>query len=110
MATSILLSGACATGKSTLMTLGYRTLHLHFGRTATIDADTVLMMVDPRWELEHEERQLDLAGWQCWLLADSFFKHGFECVILGGNGWHTSIGWRSSGRDGTSLRHRAAAD
>jgi len=62
MPKSILLSGACGSGKSSLMTLGYRALEPHFGRTATIDADTVLTMVDPRWELEHEERQLDLAG------------------------------------------------
>jgi len=41
MPTSILLSGACATGKATLMTVGDRTLNRHVGRTATMDADTV---------------------------------------------------------------------
>jgi hypothetical protein len=39
------------------------------GPTATIDTDTILMMVDPRWELAHEKRRLELAGYQCGLLA-----------------------------------------
>jgi hypothetical protein len=51
MGKSILLSGACGSGKSTLMTLGYRTLEAHLGPTATIDTDSILLMVDPRWEL-----------------------------------------------------------
>ena len=89
MGKSILLSGACGSGKSTLMALGYRALEVHWGPTATIDTDTILMMVDPRWELAHEERRLELAGYQCWLLAQSFLTGGFDCVIIGGNGLHT---------------------
>jgi hypothetical protein len=89
MARSILLSGACGSGKSTLMHLGYRAFEVHWGPTATIDTDTILMMVDPRWELGPEERRLELAGYQCWLLAHSFLTAGFECVIVGGNGLHT---------------------
>lgn len=89
MPKTILLSGACGSGKSTVMTLGYRALHAYWGPTATIDTDLILMMVDPRWELAHEERRLELAGHQCWLLARSFLTNGFECVIVGGNGLHT---------------------
>jgi AAA domain len=89
MGKSILLSGACGSGKSTLMALGYRALEVHWGPTATIDTDTILMMVDPRWELPHEERRYELAGYQCWLLARSFLTAGFGCVIIGGNGLHT---------------------
>ena len=89
MARTILLSGACGAGKTTLMTLGYRALERHLGATATIDTDTILMMVDPRWELTHEERRLDLAGYQSWLLVKTFLADGFDTVILGGNGLHT---------------------
>jgi hypothetical protein len=86
---TILLSGACGSGKSTLMTLGYRAFAAHWGATACIDTDTVLMMVDPRWELAHEERRLDLAGYQCWQLANSFLAGGFQSVVIVGNGLHT---------------------
>lgn len=89
MSKTILLSGACGAGKSSLMGLGYRKLSARWGPTATIDTDTIMMMVDPRWELTHEERRLELAGYQCWLLAKSFFADGFDCVVIGGNGLHT---------------------
>lgn len=89
MSRSILLSGACGSGKSTMMALGYRAREVHCGPTATIDTDTILMMVDPRWELAHEERWYELAGYQCWLLARSFLTAGFDCVIIGGNGLHS---------------------
>jgi hypothetical protein len=59
------------------------------GRTATIDSDTLQMMVDPKWELPEDEWDLELCGWQCWLLARSFLTSGFETVIIGGNGFHT---------------------
>jgi hypothetical protein len=71
------------------MSLGYRALEAHFGPTATIDADTISMMVDPTFELADEERHLDLCGYQCWLLAQSFLTAGFQCVIIGSNGFHT---------------------
>ena len=61
----------------------------HFGRTATIDSDTLQMMVDPTWELAEDEWDLELCGWQCWLLAQSFLARGFDTVIIGGNGFHT---------------------
>lgn len=47
------------------------------------------MMVDPMWELPEDEWDLELSGWQCWLLARSFLTRGFETVIIGGNGFHT---------------------
>jgi len=86
---TILLSGAVGSGKSTIMRLGYRALSAHWGPTATIDTDTIVMMVDPTWELSDEERDYELAGWQIWLLARSFFSRGFECVLIGGNAPHT---------------------
>jgi hypothetical protein len=61
----------------------------HLGRTATIDTDALLRMVDPRWELPQDERDLELCGWHCSLLARSFLTHGFETVIIGSNGFHT---------------------
>jgi hypothetical protein len=76
-------------GKSTVMSLGYRALEAQFGPTATIDADTISMMVDPKFELADDERHLDLCGYQCWLLAQSFLTAGFECVMIGSNGFHT---------------------
>jgi hypothetical protein len=63
MGKTILLLGACGSGKTTLMTVGYRALEVHWGPTATIDTDTILLMVDPRWDLAHEERRLELAGY-----------------------------------------------
>src|SRR4051812_4881363 len=76
-------------GKSTLMRLGYRALEVHFGPAATIDTDTISMMIDPKFELADEERRLDLCGYQCWLLAQSFLASGFVCVIIGSIGFHT---------------------
>lgn len=61
----------------------------HFGRTATIDTDVLQMMVDPAWELPEDEWDLELSGWQCWLLAQSFLQRGFETLIIGSNGLHT---------------------
>lgn len=71
------------------MRLGYRALSAHWGPTATIDTDTIVMMVDPRWELSDDERDYELAGWQTWLLARSFLSRGFECVVIGSNAPHT---------------------
>ena len=89
MSRTILLSRAMGSGKSTVMGLGYRALSAHWGPTASIDTDSIVMMVDPKWELPDEERPYDLAGWQAWLLANSFFSSGFECVLIGGNGLHS---------------------
>ena len=61
----------------------------HLGRTATIDTDTLQMMVDPKWELPEEEWDLELTGWQAWLLARSFLERDFETVVIGSNGFHT---------------------
>jgi hypothetical protein len=71
------------------MGLGYRAFEAHWGPTAAIETDAILMMVDPRWELAAEERRYELAGRQCWLLARSFLAAGFGCVIIGGNGLHS---------------------
>src|SRR5262245_42195124 len=89
MPRSILLTGPCGSGKSTLLTVGQRPIARHLGRTATIDTDVRLGMVDPRWELPPHEWDLELCGWHCWLLARSFLTHGFETVIIGSNGFHT---------------------
>lgn len=88
MARTILLSGPIGSGKSTILALGARALHPHWGSTAVIDTDVLVMMVDPRWELSDEERRYDLTGWQVWLLAHSFLSSGFDTVVIGGNGLH----------------------
>jgi hypothetical protein len=89
MGRTILLTGAMGTGKSTLLALSATTRAAHLGKTAAIDADLVSMMVDPTFELPDEERHLDLSGYQCWLLAQSFLRAGFEPVLIGSNGFHT---------------------
>ena len=76
-------------GKSTVMSLGHRVRTPCLGKTATIDADVLSMMIDPTFELADEDRHLDLTGYQCWLLADSFLSAGFETVVIGSNGFHT---------------------
>jgi hypothetical protein len=86
---TLLLSGACGSGKSTLLALGYRAWSDLWGPTATFDTDSLLMMVDPRWELAHEERRLDLMFEQCALLATSFHRSGLAWVVIGGNALHT---------------------
>lgn len=86
---TLLLSGACGSGKSTLLTLGYRAYSAVWGPTATFDTDALLMMVDPRWELAHEERRLDLMYEQCVVLATSFLANGLAWVAIGGNALHT---------------------
>lgn len=86
---TLLLSGACGAGKTTLLTLGYRAWSDAWGPTATFDTDSLLMMVDPRWELTHEERRLDLMFEQCGLLSASFHRSRFEWVVIGGNALHT---------------------
>jgi len=83
-----LLTGPFGSGKSASLSVGQRTLTRHLGRTATIDTDILLRMVDPTWELSQDEWDLELCGWQCWLLARSFLNHGFETVIIGSNGFH----------------------
>jgi len=72
-----------------MLSVGHVTMARHLGRTATIDTDVLLKMVDPRWELPKDEWELELCGWQCWLLTQSFLTHGFETVIIGSNGFHT---------------------
>ena len=89
MPRTILLTGPCGSGKSTLLSVGQRTMARYLGRTATIDSDVVQMMVDPKWELPEDEWDLELCGWQCWLLARSFLTHSFQTVIIGSNGFHT---------------------
>lgn len=86
---TLLLSGACGAGKSTLLALGHRAYRDVLGRTAIFDTDALLMMVDPRWELPHEERRFDLMYEQCLLLAKSFLDNGFAWVVIGGNALHT---------------------
>ena len=48
MAKTILLTRAMGSGKSTVLSLGYRALEAHWGPSATIDIDTIQRMVDPR--------------------------------------------------------------
>lgn len=86
---TLLISGACGAGKSALLTLGYRAYSAVWGPTATFDTDTLLMMVDPRWELTHDERRLPLLYEQCAVLAESFLMGGLSWVVIGGNALHT---------------------
>lgn len=86
---TILLTGAMGSGKSALLSLGYRTKTAYLGKTASIDTDVMSMMIDPTFELADEDRHLDLTGYQCWMLTKSFLEAGFETVIIGGNGFHT---------------------
>lgn len=72
-----------------MLSVGQPTMARHLGRAATIDTDDLLRMVDPTWELPQNEWDLELCGWQCWLLARSFLTSGFETVIIGSNGFHT---------------------
>jgi hypothetical protein len=92
MARTVLLSGACGAGKTSLLRLGYRRLSPYFGRVATLDTDWFFMLVDPNWELAHDERDGDLMHRQCGMLARSFFDAGFETVLIGGNALHTRDG------------------
>src|SRR5688572_6998909 len=76
------------------MWLGYKKFLETWGPTAIIETDAVLMFVDPRWELEHDfplprGSRGQLMFEQCGLLAESFFKNGFEVVVIGGNALHT---------------------
>ena len=89
MPRTILVTGPCGSGKSTLLRVGQPTMARYLGRTATIDSDILQMMVDPTWELPEDEWDLELSGWQCWLLARSFLTRGFDTVVIGSNGFHT---------------------
>lgn len=101
-----MLSGACGAGKTTLLQLGYPKLFSYFGRTATLDTDWFLMLVDPRWELPYEERDGELMYRQCALMAISFFDAGFETVLIAGNALHT----RGGAFDGLVGAIRSRAD
>jgi adenylylsulfate kinase-like enzyme len=87
---TILLSGACGSGKTSIAQLGYRRLSASWGRTATLDTDTLFMMVDPHWELPFEERRGTLVVRQVGLLASSFLDDGFETMLVLGNALHSS--------------------
>lgn len=54
---TILLSGACGSGKTSIAQLGYRRLAASWGPTATLDTDTLYLMVDPHWALPYDERR-----------------------------------------------------
>ena len=86
---TILLSGACGSGKTTIAQLGYRRLSAAWGPTATLDTDTLYGMVDPHWELPYEERRNDLVPVQVGLLASSFLDAGFATMLVLGNALHT---------------------
>lgn len=86
---TILLSGACGAGKSSIALLGYRRLSAAWGPTATLDTDTLYGMVDPHWELPYEERRNDLVPHQVGLLASSFLEAGFATMLVLGNALHT---------------------
>jgi hypothetical protein len=89
VSSTVLLSGACGAGKSSVLTLGYRAHEACWGPTAVIDTDTLLQLIDPCWELAYERRRVDLALEQCGLLAESLLASGLERVLIGGNALHT---------------------
>ena len=45
MGRSILLTGACGSGRVTVLSVGQTTMARHLGRTAMVDTDDVLKMV-----------------------------------------------------------------
>lgn len=86
---AILLSGACGSGKTSVLQAGHVRLAATFGRIAGLDTDWLYMFVDPKWELPYERWRTELALRQCGLLATSFFDAGFDTVIIAGNALHT---------------------
>lgn len=86
---TILLSGACGSGKTSIAQLGHRRLTASWGPTATLDTDTLFTMVDPHWELPYEERRGLLVLRQVGLLASSFLDDGFATMLILGNALHT---------------------
>lgn len=89
---TILLSGACGAGKTSIAKLGYPRLSALWGPTAALDTDTLFMMVDPHWELPYEERRARLVLRQVGLLAGSFLDAGFETMLVLGNALHSPDG------------------
>ena len=85
---TILLSGACGSGKTSIARLGYRRLAAAWGPTATLDTDTLYTMVDPHWDLPYEERRNGLVPEQVGLLAGSFLDAGFSTMLVVGNALH----------------------
>jgi chloramphenicol 3-O-phosphotransferase len=90
----VFVSGACGSGKTTVLSLGLTRMRAVFGGdTAALDTDRISMFIDPRWELKHPEaeRYWELTGRQWVLLARSYFDFGFAAVVIGGNGvWNRS--------------------
>jgi hypothetical protein len=84
---TILLSGACGSGKTSAMRLMRHHLQPLLGKSAVIDVDLVYTMVDPDYSIPFPEAEANwsLARRQCALLARSFFESGFEAVVIGGN-------------------------
>lgn len=89
MPRTILLSGACGSGKTAVAELGYRRLKAELGPTAVIDTDRLFMMVDPLWELPYDPARLELVFRQVGALVSSFFDFGLPTVLVVGNALHT---------------------
>jgi hypothetical protein len=87
---TILLSGACGSGKTSAMQLMRKYLLPNLGDTAVIDVDRVYTMVDPDYWIPFPEAEAywSLARRQCALLAKSYFVSGFGGVVIGGNSVH----------------------
>lgn len=84
---TILLSGACGSGKTSAMRLMRQRFLPVLGETAVIDVDLVYMMVDPDYSIPFPEAEAywSLARSQCALLTRSYFASGFEVVVIEGN-------------------------
>ncbi|HZU74590.1 MAG TPA: hypothetical protein VE990_17670 [Acidimicrobiales bacterium] len=89
MARTILLSGACGSGKTAVADLGHKRLRAALGPTAVIGTDRLFMMLDPLWELPYEPDRLELVYRQVALLVASFFGFGVPTVMVVGNALHT---------------------
>jgi chloramphenicol 3-O-phosphotransferase len=88
VARTILIGGACGAGKTSIARLGHAALQPMFGSTASIDTDTMFMMIDPNWELPYDERRARLMHRQVAMLAESFLDFGVDTVLVVGNALH----------------------
>lgn len=88
---TILISGGIGTGKTTLRRAAPSHFRTRFGETAAIDLDDIYTLIDPEWTQENEEWG-PISCNAAALLAQHFFLHSFQVVVLTGNGlYHPEV-------------------